>query len=442
MSEENPVKRKRGRPRKDTTIVSDAPRRTTRQRARQSHVPIMNVASFGKRDTPVVIQEEPLQPQNLEAPIILSLPVSDELENRNSIAQTTLVDEYMEYHPDVSSAVPNGVIDNSTIGSIYEGTSQHLDIQRCQECVSEPSACEECNERFNNINIRSFDDYSARRDQDFSSHTPPARSPSFLKTHIVDKPMDPAAMTEQTYNPNLLTNYGASISEIEPQGICSIDHDNAEHNETSELQIALDQIRLLKLELETAKKVSSIEPKEKEEIDIEMECGDNECLWHLGFFDTVPVTLPLYFNNITQMFNGIGPFCSLECAYAYRLEHRSAEAAPIRLLHLAHSMRSDYNGSPLCPAPPRQALKRFKGTMNLNTFLGNTKSWFDLSHIPFIIEPIQVDEVDLMYRSMSGVKSQAAPLIGTDLVKKREKPHPNAKNQWQASMQRSRLRKK
>ena len=49
MSEENPVKRKRGRPRKDTTIVSDAPRRTTRQRARQSHVPIMNVASFGKR---------------------------------------------------------------------------------------------------------------------------------------------------------------------------------------------------------------------------------------------------------------------------------------------------------------------------------------------------------------------------------------------------------
>lgn len=442
MSEE-PVKRKRGRPRKD----SAAPLRTTRQRSRQAPVPILNVATYGRResleDAPPPKKKEPVvkssAPMN---PIILSLPVSDELENRNTVAQTTLVDQFTEYRPDVKQNIPSGVIHSATLGSIFEGNSAKIEIQRCEKCVTTPNACQECIENFNHSHRQSLEEYEERRRNDEIRGKKPTRLPSFLRGESIEKPSELQVLK---YDPNIVAGVGNNLGELddEPQGLCSIEHgEQVQDDSQHQLAQLNDQVRILKLQLKSALSVAAAIPEKAKHEDIYR--GAYECLWHLDFFETPPVCLPMHYDSVTQEFDGIGPFCSLECAYAYRLEHRSAEAAPIRLLHLAHSKRSDYDGTPLYPAPPRQALIRFGGSLNLETFLSKTRSWYDVFNSPFFFQPLQVEEIDTMYRSMSGVKCNAvaATTTSNELVRKREKPHPNAMNQWDAAIQRSRLRKK
>jgi hypothetical protein len=91
-------------------------------------------------------------------------------------------------------------------------------------------------------------------------------------------------------------------------------------------------------------------------------------------FSSQPIGLPTHYDEQSGTYETLGCFCNFQCAYAYRLEHRSAESAPLWLLFKAyndmHKEQFPNAAVPkLVPAPPRQALKRFKGSMGFGTIL-------------------------------------------------------------------------
>jgi hypothetical protein len=404
-------------------------------------------------------------------PIILSLPVSDDLEHRHSLMQEkTLEERLTDYDPDISQTIPSAML--SSIGTLkgaeYSETKSYRNaFERCNGCVSEQIPCEVCIDRYNSQRQTSFTSYAQKREKDTNDFSLPDTT-SYVNEQIRDKPIDPTRFRALQYEPstdqsefnegdsNIPLPFESLGTDMIPESLSS---SNANH--LSENQRLREEIhRLTGLLAEADEKLlqsqsngtltrtdTELDRESFEQSEEHRAVNQNECMWHLGLFATEAVGLPITFDELTQTFDCIGCFCSLECAYAYRLEHRSAEAAPIRLLHLAHSIREreseNEQTTELVPAPPRQALIRFKGTMSLDVFLNKTHPWYSVSHSPFRTIPSTIDssETDTgMYRSMS-----AAPTTKTlpdQLVRKREKSHPNAQNQWHSSIQRSRLRRK
>lgn len=466
------IKRKRGRPRNDSPVAAAAPtatatptvdeapakpRRVARQRARQAPIPTMTIQSYGRREIITDEQENESEgePSSVIAatdslPIILSLPISDVLEQRLSASkQETLDVRLTSYRPDVISVVPSAVVASRSIGgAAFESTSKPLVMERCVVCVTSPGPCKSCissfNQQFGNPKdvlsayqqARSLDDV----------HALPDRS-MFHNVQIEDAPVDSATLTSAVYTDAV---YGVSVGEgvpgvVETPGDDQVDSDVsvAILGENHLVRTSSMKQQSREGDLRVPKSVRFDEPKVLSKPDV-IDTYIGECMWHLAPFDTAPVGLPLSFNENTQTFECIGRFCSLECAYAYRLEHRSAEAAPIRLLHLAHSMLGK-SSKPLAPAPPRQALKRFGGTMSLEAFLASSGVWYSINRPPFVFMSETVEALEDgggMYRSMSGATSAAltTPASTTELVRKRDKPHPNSMNQWHSSIQRSRAK--
>jgi hypothetical protein len=163
-------------------------------------------------------------------------------------------------------------------------------------------------------------------------------------------------------------------------------------------------------------------------------------------FFTEPVGLPMHYDQVTGNFDSIGCFCSLQCAYAYRLEHRSAEAAPLHLLFKAHrmlmAMDCEDGEQPvkvqLVPAPPRQALRRWGGRLDLSDFLSVSQVWRTLSRHPFVPT---AEFVDAAEKTTITYRAPPTTTTGEGLVRRRTKPHPNAANQWNNAIRRSKLRR-
>lgn len=428
----------------------------TRQRARPPPIPTtLSIASYGKRTTSenivqnVIVQDDSDDDDNVESdvvmtdatPIVLSLPISDALESK--LSSETLDVKLTSYRPDVllSPKVPKGLL-SSVVGAEYQ-SSTVTTLERCDECSSLIGPCKKCIDTFNRKSATSIEAYRDARKRDDAELM--SKAQQFQNVLIEDNPIDHQVFESVHYDPNIIEPGPVDLSEV-PRAY------------TEQLTARAESL------ISSTKSVRSSEPKpnmaepQKKSINEPRAIGEisdpnanlNECLWHLLPFEGPPVGLPLSFNEATQTFQCIGNFCSLECAYAYRLEHKSAEACPIRLLHLAHSMRSDGSGSAekLKPAPPRQALKRFGGTMDYETFLQSV-NWFTVRHQPFVFSKESVECFDdpMMYRSYSGVghtnnfgtgSGSAGPT--NELVRKRDKPHPNMVNQWESSIQRSRKR--
>lgn len=514
MSSSPPIKRKRGRPRKDETADVDAavkptkkkaptvgvkkkvstikeaeecplessspPRRTGRQRARQTpQIPTTSIASYGRQISINVTSDEAQadasdEPQydlvtspmtnlrQITTPIVVSLPISDTQEHRHiSSQQPTLEEQLTEYHPEVNQIIPSAMVSSLGVlqGAAYlpdehEPISSRDCLERCIACVTQAGPCEECINRFNKTNKTSFDNYYKNRESDTVAYSLPDTA-EYVNNQINDTPIDPKKFKSIRYEPKTDNSSNHHASEPEPLPFEPIGSDLVTETivsdsvaETHRLREEVERLSRMLAEVNDRSSLPRSGPQSGPQSG--PPAGDqkpNECMWHLAGFETGVVGLPLSYDESSQTFNCIGCFCSLECAYAYRLEHRSAEAAPIRLLHIAHKMRERAEQVPeaseLTPAPPRQALIRFGGTMTLETFLNSSHPWYAIRHPPFnciseTIERIDGETASTMYRSMSA--APAAP--SGELVRKREKPHPNAQNQWHTSIQRSRLRRK
>lgn len=93
------------------------------------------------------------------------------------------------------------------------------------------------------------------------------------------------------------------------------------------------------------------------------------CWWCVHSLPCHPcIHLPVRYDDKRKVFTTIGNFCSWQCAKAYALDMNSARSGEIQC-NLA-LMRKQALGkyTPLWPAPKRQALRAFGGTMSIEEF--------------------------------------------------------------------------
>ena len=99
---------------------------------------------------------------------------------------------------------------------------------------------------------------------------------------------------------------------------------------------------------------------------------DVSCWWCCHGFESVPVGVPVRYEEATKTYHLHGVFCGFGCAKAYNMS-RSHAARPVRA-HLLSRMQRDVYGvhEDVPAAPPFQELEQFGGDMTLEQFRGAT----------------------------------------------------------------------
>jgi len=81
-----------------------------------------------------------------------------------------------------------------------------------------------------------------------------------------------------------------------------------------------------------------------------------------------PIHLPVKYDSKLDRFSSIGNFCSWQCAKAYAIDMGTSRAGEIQSFLAMMRRRSVGRYESLWPAPKRQALKCFGGTMTIEEF--------------------------------------------------------------------------
>ena len=93
------------------------------------------------------------------------------------------------------------------------------------------------------------------------------------------------------------------------------------------------------------------------------------CWWCVHALPQKPcIHLPVKYDEKRKIFSTIGNFCSWACAKAYALDMGSSRSGEIQMLLATMRMQSMGKFTPLWPAPKRQALKCFGGTLTIDEF--------------------------------------------------------------------------
>ena len=83
-----------------------------------------------------------------------------------------------------------------------------------------------------------------------------------------------------------------------------------------------------------------------------------------------PIHLPVKYDSKLNRFSSIGNFCSWQCAKAYAIDMGTSRAGEVQSFLAMMRRRSIGRYESLWPAPKRQALKCFGGTMTIEEFRG------------------------------------------------------------------------
>lgn len=93
------------------------------------------------------------------------------------------------------------------------------------------------------------------------------------------------------------------------------------------------------------------------------------CWWCVHGLPQRPcVHLPLKYDDRRKEFTTIGNFCSWPCAKAYAIDMGTARSGEIQSILALMRLQTFGRYVPLWPAPKRQALKCFGGTLSIDAF--------------------------------------------------------------------------
>jgi len=93
------------------------------------------------------------------------------------------------------------------------------------------------------------------------------------------------------------------------------------------------------------------------------------CWWCVHSLPQRPcIHLPVKYEEKLNRFTTIGNFCSWQCAKAYALDANSSKSGEIQSFLSMMRLRAFGKFVPLWPAPKRQFLKCFGGTMSIEEF--------------------------------------------------------------------------
>jgi len=120
------------------------------------------------------------------------------------------------------------------------------------------------------------------------------------------------------------------------------------------------------------------------------------CWWCCHNFETIPIGIPIYFNGVLQKFNVKGVFCSFSCVMAYNKDKKLNKDYLIKYLYrkLTGTLTLD---ATLIPAPPRCSLKMFGGELTIEQFRNGFKEnkVYKMIEYPMFISKDYIEEVDI-----------------------------------------------
>lgn len=110
------------------------------------------------------------------------------------------------------------------------------------------------------------------------------------------------------------------------------------------------------------------------------------CWWCVHDLTQRPcIHLPIKYDDKLNRFTTIGNFCSWQCAKAYALDTISAKSGEVQSFLAMMRLRAFGKYVPLWPAPKRQFLKCFGGTMSIEEF----RSFGGLVEPPQLYFPVE-----------------------------------------------------
>lgn len=122
---------------------------------------------------------------------------------------------------------------------------------------------------------------------------------------------------------------------------------------------------------------------------------------------TVPIPLPIKYNDIKKTFKCKGLFCSFNCSLAYCFRFKEGCSMLINFLHKKMTGVLMKN-HPIKPAPPREILDNFGGIVNIKKFrtLVESKTVYDIVEYPVIFTTSELREKSLQIVFKQDSKAQ------------------------------------
>lgn len=128
-----------------------------------------------------------------------------------------------------------------------------------------------------------------------------------------------------------------------------------------------------------------------------LECTDVCCWWCCHKFDTVPIGMPVYYNDNEKKFRVKGIFCSFSCLLAYKNDHPIYNNNYlIKLLYKKITGEIKLNSN-ILRAPPRASLKMFGGKLTIDEFrnMSNENKVLKMVEYPMYVSRDYIEEIDI-----------------------------------------------
>jgi hypothetical protein len=122
------------------------------------------------------------------------------------------------------------------------------------------------------------------------------------------------------------------------------------------------------------------------------------CWWCCHQFDTVPLGLPIYYNSINDKFQVKGIFCSFACIMGY---NNNIKSKSNKFEYLIKFLYKRLTGAKLSDniktAPPRCSLKMFGGELTIEEFRNsfNENKIYKLVEYPMFVSKDYIEEIDI-----------------------------------------------
>jgi hypothetical protein len=122
------------------------------------------------------------------------------------------------------------------------------------------------------------------------------------------------------------------------------------------------------------------------------------CWWCCHSFDTVPIGLPEKYDELLKKFQVKGVFCSFSCIVAYKNEHKRIRVNDYLIKFLYNKLTGTFLlDSHLEPAPPRCSLKMFGGELTIEEFRNSFREnrVYKMIEYPMFVCKDYIEEVDI-----------------------------------------------
>jgi hypothetical protein len=137
-----------------------------------------------------------------------------------------------------------------------------------------------------------------------------------------------------------------------------------------------------------------------------LEHTDVCCWWCCHKFDSLPIGMPTDFNSKQKKFLVKGVFCSFACMTSYRdTKHNNVNTNSL-VSYLYSKLTAEPIGTKICRAPPKESLKMFGGELSIEEFRSSTSESkiYKMMEYPMIVSRDYIEEIDIANVKNANVK--------------------------------------